>query len=176
MDERLSSGSGGMFRGVGSVGRASWRGRFPGRHELKVRRVRPSLVRLICEGWLPQDPCSSPGSHPKIGRGPACLAGLPIALVRGPVAGDVGGLRGARARPGSRRRAGGGCRSVRGQFRVAASQQNVASSRAHATGTVPVGLPRSPPRCAQRACNRRCARHATCTTRGSWPAWRAASS
>ena len=49
----------------GGVGRAWPRRRLPGRHELKVRRDRPILVRLICEGWIPQDPCSSPGSHPK---------------------------------------------------------------------------------------------------------------
>jgi hypothetical protein len=28
-------------------------------------------VAMLCDGWLPQDPCSSPGPHPRIGRAPA---------------------------------------------------------------------------------------------------------
>jgi hypothetical protein len=52
-------------------GRHEWvRGRFPGRHELECRLVDQVVVRLICEGWLPQDPCSSPGSQSKSGRHP----------------------------------------------------------------------------------------------------------
>jgi hypothetical protein len=46
-------------------------GRFPGRHELSAGMCDQVMVRLICEGWLPQDPCSSPGSQSKIGRHPA---------------------------------------------------------------------------------------------------------
>ena len=96
---------------------------------------------------------------------------MPIARVRGPVERRRGGLRGCSWRPGSRRRA--RWMSVLCQSRVAASQQNAASSRAHAIATVPVRLPRVPARCVQRSCRRRWQRHAICTTRGSWPAWRA---
>jgi len=147
---RVCQGVASIFRGcVGAVGHG-WRGRFPGRHELKGRRVRPCLVRLICEGWLPQDPCSSPGSHPRIGRRSTAVVGLPIALVRDPVDGDVTAFDvlvrapAAAGWPGSE-----GC-CGRGQFKIPASQQNEASSRAHATATVPVCLPRVPARCVQR--------------------------
>ncbi len=123
-------------------------------------------------GLVTSRPCSSPGLHSKSGRRPARVAGLPIARVRGPVDGDVAAFVGARVRPGSRRRA----RYVVwcSQLSVAASQQNAASSRAHATATVPVCLPRRLPRCVQRPWRRCCARQAICTTLGSWPAWRAA--
>ena len=52
-------------------------GRFPGRHEVGAGLIDQVMVRLICEGWLPQDPCSSPGSHPKNGRGLAGWPGCP---------------------------------------------------------------------------------------------------
>jgi hypothetical protein len=53
-----------------------------------------SLVRLICEGWLPQDPYSSPGLHSGVGRDPAFTeSGLPTAPTRAPVDGDVTAFR-----------------------------------------------------------------------------------
>jgi hypothetical protein len=87
-----SERSGLIWRGVcqaaGSIGRSAvgrrsgflGRGRFPGRHELKVRRDRPILVRLICEGWLPQE--SVPEGGIDSGRGPverASNLALPLA-------------------------------------------------------------------------------------------------
>ena len=158
---KRQEGIGGGSRWLGWV---CGRWRFPGRARAEGPACSTDLVRLICEGWLPQDPCSSPGSHPKIGRR---VAHSLCSRARG---WRRGGLRCARARPGNRR--GVMCRaSGWRQSRVAASQQNAASSRAHAIATVPVGLPRRWPRCAQRACRRRCARDAISTTRGSWPAW-----
>ena len=59
--------AGGAGLGVG------WRGRFPGRARAEGPACSTCLVRLICEGWLPQDPCSSPGSQSRSGRGPAVL-------------------------------------------------------------------------------------------------------
>src|SRR5207245_10340923 len=101
------------------------------------------LVRLIYEGWLPQDPCSSPGSQSRSGRHPVVKPGLPIARVRSPVDGDVTAFvvaRGAPADAGAVR-VGGVCQS-----RVAASNAQAASSRAQAIATVPASLPRRWPR------------------------------
>ena len=125
-------------------------------------------VRLIFEGWLPQDPVRR-GSPPRIGRGPP-VAGLPIAAVREPADGAWAFLVLVRA-PAARRARW----WISWSVRLAASQQNAASSRAQATATVPAGLPRSWRRCPQRSCRRRWARQAISTTRGSWPAWRRAS-
>jgi hypothetical protein len=75
--------------------------------------------------------------------------GLPIARVRGPVERRRDGLLVARVRPGSRRSV--VVNVVLCQSRVAASQQNAASSRAHAIATVPVRLPRVSARCVQRS-------------------------
>ena len=84
--DRLSRGSVDSAR-CWVEGRSMAAGRFPGRHELKCRLVRPCLVRLICEDWLPQDPCSSPGLHSRSRAPPAfqVKGGLPIAPIRGPV-------------------------------------------------------------------------------------------
>ena len=171
MDGLLSRGSV-DFSGVsGVVGGHGGAGRFPGRHELKVRRVRPvwsgsyaragylkTLVRRRAR--ILRAGAAQPGGR---------VAHSPCSRARG---WRRGGLLVARARPGSRRRA--VWMSCGGQSRVAASQQNAASSRAQAIATVPVRLPRSPARCVQRACRRRWRAMRSATTRGSWPAWRAA--
>ncbi len=93
------------------------------------------------------------------------LAGLPIARVRGPVDGDVAAFGGS-CSPRQPSVPVGTMYRWWGQFRVAASQQNAASSRAQATATVPVCLPRRTPRCAQRPFRRFCARQAIATTLG----------
>src|SRR5207244_9674487 len=79
-------------------------------------------------------------------------AGLPIAPTRGPVNGDVAAFVFARSAPAAARTP---LCELGIQLRVAASQQNAASSRAIAIATVPLGLPRRLPRCVQRSCRRR---------------------
>src|SRR5215217_6135051 len=65
---------------VGPLGRAlrvERAGAVPGAARAEGPACATDLVRLICEGWLPREPCSSPGSHPKIGRRPARWPGCP---------------------------------------------------------------------------------------------------
>src|SRR4051794_32602301 len=101
MEGRLSTGSGDRRRCRWSG--VAWErgGRFPGRHGLKVRRVRPvwsgSYARA---GYLK----TLVRRRVPILRSGAALpgAGLPIALVRAPVDGDVAAFVVAHARPGGR--------------------------------------------------------------------------
>lgn len=75
MEGRLSSGSvdrpgvrwdvGMRVCGGGSRGATSW----------GAGLVDQVVVGLICEGWLPQNPCSSPGSQSRTGRHPAHVGG-----------------------------------------------------------------------------------------------------
>jgi hypothetical protein len=125
------------------------------------------LVRLICEGWLPQDLVPS--------RGRSLCAGAagprPAALSRQR---DRIGMRRslarcARAAPAATTRASGVCYSS-----TAASQRKLTSSRAQATATTPAGFPRRSASVRQRACRRRWARQEIWQTRGSWPACLAA--
>jgi hypothetical protein len=69
------------------------RGAVLGAPRAECRRDRPGLVRLICEGWLPQDPCLSPGSQSRSGRRPAVVARVAHSPVAGPWSGDGVGLR-----------------------------------------------------------------------------------
>ena len=54
---------------VGCGGGVAWA--VPGAARAEGPACSTVLVRLICEDWLPQGPCSSLGSQSRSGRGPA---------------------------------------------------------------------------------------------------------
>lgn len=89
----------GVRWGVGMRGAG---GGSRGATSLSAGLVDRCLVRLICEGWLPQDPCSSPGLQSRSGRHPAVVAQVAHSPVAGPWSGEVVGLRGCSCRPDSR--------------------------------------------------------------------------
>ena len=69
----------------------------------------------------------------------------------------------------------GGTRSGCGCSQVASSQQKPESSRAIATATIPLRLPRACLSWRQRACSRRCARQAMLMISAGWSRWRRSS-
>ncbi len=103
MEGRLSRGSVDRPAGAAVGGRHEVAGAVPGAPRAECRLDRPGLVRLICEGWLPQDPCSSPGPQSRSGRHPGVKSRVAHSPVRGPVDRRRVGLLVARERPGSRR-------------------------------------------------------------------------
>jgi hypothetical protein len=110
-------------------------------------------VRLICEGWVPQD-----GSSLRLGRRLGTSAST-VVDAHSAVADPV--WHGAGRHPHSERDM---WRSQPGWFEI--SQTKHASSRATATATVVRFLPRCPSRCDQRRCSRICARQAASTAAG----------